>query len=171
MSVNVKAAARRELHFETLDDILADAEQVTAGPHHATGNWTAAQNLWHVAFTIGMLGRGLDQSFPLPMKVLGRVLRTFKMHVKPIKPGLNPPSKVAAVFHPPEETTLDAALQKLRDEIAYANENGMPHPSPLFGKLPPDQAVAMQCRHAELHLGFIHPTPEAAMPTASSTDR
>ena len=160
MTVNTKTAERRKLQFGSLDDILADAEAVTAGgtaDPPVTGNWTAAQNIHHVAFTVGMSNRGFDLPIPLPMKLFGRTLKLLGMHTKPINPGIKPPAKVAAAFAPPDDITVADALQKLRDEIAYAKEHGMTHPSPLFGKLSDDQWKTVHCRHAELHFGFIRP--------------
>ncbi len=156
MPVNVKKAERRELHFESLDEVLADAEAVT--PHAtATGNWTPPQIIDHVAFGIHMLNHGIDLKIPLPMKLFGRTLKAFGQHIAPMKPGIKPPAKIAAAFAPSSDITLEQAKQKLRDEIAYANQHGMHHPSPLFGKLTPEECVQMNCRHAEMHFGFIKP--------------
>ncbi|MEO0514718.1 MAG: DUF1569 domain-containing protein [Planctomycetota bacterium] len=156
MPVNVKKAERRELHFETLDEVLVDAEAVT-DQATATGNWTPPQIIDHVAFGVHMLNHGADFKVPLPMKMFGRVLKVFGAHTKPMKPGINPPAKVAAVFAPSPDITLEAAKQKLRDEVTYANQHGMHHPSPLFGKLTPEECIQMNCRHAEMHFGFIKP--------------
>jgi len=156
--VNVKTAERRTLHFDTLDDIVRDVETVTAGPHHVTGNWTAAQNIWHVAHTVALSNRGFDFKVPLPMKLIGRTLKLLGMHTKPINPGINPPAKVAAAFAPPHDVALEMAIAKLRDEVQYARTHGMNHPSPLFGKLSHDTWIQTHCRHAELHLSFIAPS-------------
>ncbi len=157
MPNNVKTAQRRPLHFDTLDDILADATAVTSGAHHVTGNWTAAQNIWHVAHTVGMSNRGFDFKVPLVMKLLGRTLKLLGLHTKPIKPGIKPPGRVAAAFAPPPDVSLEMAVAKLRDEITHAKAHGMHHPSPLFGKLSHAQWIQTHCRHAELHHSFIHP--------------
>ena len=157
MPANVKKAERRTLNFASLDDILADAEEVTSGPHRVTGNWTAAQNIWHVAHTVALSNRGFDFKVPLPMKLIGRTLKLFGMHTKSIKPGINPPAKVAAAFAPPPDVTLEMALAKLRDEVQHAKSHGMNHPSPLFGSLSNVTWVQVHCRHAELHHGFVHP--------------
>ncbi|MEM6459437.1 MAG: DUF1569 domain-containing protein [Planctomycetota bacterium] len=155
--INVKLSERRDLHFDSLAEVLADAEATAAASPRTTGNWSAGQVYHHVAFGIEMMSKGVDVPVTLRMKVFGRGLRLFGMHVKPIDPGINPPAKVAAVFRPPDDVTLEAGLQKLRDEIAYAQEHGLTHPSPLFGRMSADDAVAMQCRHAELHFSFVHP--------------
>ena len=159
MTVNIKTADRRVLKFDTLDDIVRDVEAIASGPHRVTGNWTAAQNIWHVAHTVAMSNRGFDFKVPLVMKLLGRMLKGLGMHTKPIKPGFNPPGKVAAAFAPPPDVSLEMAVAKLRDEVAYAKAHGMHHPSPLFGKLTHEQWTQLHCRHAELHHSFIHPNP------------
>ncbi|MEM9915968.1 MAG: DUF1569 domain-containing protein [Planctomycetota bacterium] len=156
MAVNVKQAERRELHFDTLDEVLADAEAVTDSST-ATGNWTPPQIIDHVAFGVHMLNHGIDLKIPLPMKLLGRIMKKFGMHTKPMNPGIKPPAKVAAAFAPDPDITLEQAKQKLRDEVAYANEHGMHHPSPLFGQMTPEECIQMNCRHAELHFSFIRP--------------
>jgi len=160
MAVNVKKADRRQLRFASLDDILADAEAVTAGgavTPAVTGNWTAAQNIHHVAFTVRISSRGADFRIPLPIRMVGRALKFVGVHTRPIKPGVNPPAKIAAAFAPPPDISIADAWQKLRDEITYAKEHGMTHPSPLFGKLSHDDWIKAHCRHAELHFGFIRP--------------
>lgn len=154
--INVKKAKRRTLHFESFDEVLAEAESFT-DDWTTTGNWTAAQNVYHVAFGIQMLNHGCEMSAPLGMKIFGRLLKLFGMHIKPIQPGIKPPKKITEAFWPPEDVSLDEAKAKLRDEIAYAKEHGMHHPSPLFGKLTPDEALKINLRHAELHFSFVHP--------------
>lgn len=151
---NVKTASRRKLHFDDLDQLLADAEAVTESST-ATGNWTPAQIIHHVAFGIKMLNHGIDLKVPLPMKIFGRTMKAFGLHVKPIKPGINPPAAIAAAFAPPADVTLEEAKRILREEVAFAEENGMNHPSPLFGRMSPADCVQMNCRHAEMHFGFI----------------
>ncbi len=154
---NVKTAERRKVHFENLDEILQDAKAVTAGPHRVTGNWTAAQNIHHVAWTIGASNNGFDIKIPLAMKLFGKTLRVLGKHLKPINPGINPPKKVAEAFAPPDQVTLDDALGLLDKEVEAAKNGGMTYPSPLFGDLSPEEWEAVHCRHAELHLSFIHP--------------
>ena len=157
MPVDVKQAERRELHFESLEDILADAQTITAGPHRTTGNWSAPQILHHVTFLIDAMNHGSKLSLPLPIRVVGRVLKLLKFHRREMKPGLNPPPAVARRFAPPPDLSLDEALQHMRTQIEFAQKHGMKHPSPMFGKLPHAEAVAMHCRHAELHQSFILP--------------
>ncbi|MEM6552889.1 MAG: DUF1569 domain-containing protein [Planctomycetota bacterium] len=148
---------RRTLHFDTLDQIVADAEAVTNQPHHHVGNWTPAQIIEHVTIAMRIGNHGVDWTVPLPIRLFGWFMKKTGATRKPIKPGFTPPTNIAKHFAPPEDITLDTALQNLRDEVAYANANGMHHPSPLFGKLTPAQWIDLHCRHAELHFSFIVP--------------
>jgi len=158
MPVNVKQAPRREMRFDTLDDVLADAEAVTAGPHHSTGNHSAAEILWHVAYFIDKPVTGFGFTAPLPVRLLGKTLKTLGFANKPIKPGLNPPANIERRFWPGPEVTLDQARAYLRLAVEAAREpDRMTHPSPVFGKLTDAQWRTLNRRHAELHLSFIHP--------------
>ena len=158
MEVDVKQAQRRTLHFDHLREVLADAEAVTAGEFMTTGNWSAAQILYHVAYLMDVMNHGKPMPLPWPVKLVGRGLRVMGVHRKPYKPGVKPPAKVVAMFSAPPDTTLPEALDYLRQQIADAeSETGLKHPSPLFGPMSRADAVAMHCRHAELHFSFIVP--------------
>ena len=41
--------------------------------------------------------------------------------------------------------------------IERAGSQRMKHPSPVLGKLSHEQWEQLHCRHAELHLSFLHP--------------
>ncbi len=158
MPINTKQATRRELRFEKIDDILADARAVTAGPHHATGNHSPAEIIHHVAYFIDKPVTGFGFTAPLVMRLFGRALRLMGRATAPIAPGLNPPRAVAQRFWPEPGVTLDDAMAYLARSVDAAREPGrMRHPSPLFGRLSHEQWIALNCRHAELHLSFIHP--------------
>ncbi len=161
MPVNLKQAPRRELHFTSLDDILADVEAVTAGPHHTTGNHSATELVWHVAYFIDKAATGFGYRAPLPLWLLGHALKPLGIVNRPMKPGIRPPRSLDRRFWPGPSVTLDAARDYLRRAIAAAKEPGrMTHPSPVLGKLTHDQWQTLHCRHAEMHLSFIHPDPE-----------
>jgi len=158
MPNNVKQAQRRDLHFQSLDDILADAEAIAAGPHHTTGNHSAGELFHHVAVPIDGAVHGFKFSAPLPMRLFGRTLKLLGKAAAPFNPGINPPRSVLPHFWPAERITTEQGLDTLRAAIDAARAPGsMTHPSPLFGRLTHDQHVAMNCRHAELHFSFIHP--------------
>ncbi|NRA58278.1 MAG: DUF1569 domain-containing protein [Phycisphaerales bacterium] len=148
---NAVDAPRRELRFETMQDILADAESIAAGPATTLGNWTAAQNIEHVRLLVHMSRVGADFMMPWPVRVLGRLLKTRFLRSS-FKPGL----KTADVFQPPAEITMDEAIAAFRTEIGLASEAGaMSEPSPFLGKMTHEEWVQLHCRHAEHHFGYV----------------
>lgn len=74
MSVDTKhAAGRRELHYGSLDELLADAEQIAAGPYKTIGNWTYGQILTHLTEAMESTLDGFSFRAPLPMRVVVRL--------------------------------------------------------------------------------------------------
>ncbi len=49
-----KVSGRRELHFTSLDEILADAQRLAAGQYRQLGNWSLGQATTHLARTMKM---------------------------------------------------------------------------------------------------------------------
>lgn len=156
--MNQPNRTRRELHFENLDQILTDAVEITSGGYTTTGQWTGAQIITHVAGLIGVANRGADFAVPLPLRIVGRLLKP--LHARPLKPGITMPKMARPSLAPPTDTTLDQAITLLRNEVNEANNKPMSYPSPIFGRLTHDQWVALHCRHAELHFSFIRPASE-----------
>jgi len=157
MSVNTKTAPRRELHFDSMQQVLDDAESVTSQPHETTGNWSSGQIITHVGELIDVSLHGTDAKMPLPLRVMGRLLRPWLLS-RPIKPGLTIPKAMRPKFTPPPDVPLDQAMERFRVLCKQANEPGtMTHRSPLLGPMSHDDWVKMHCRHAELHFSFIQP--------------
>ncbi|BAM02753.1 DUF1569 domain-containing protein [Phycisphaera mikurensis] len=158
---------RRNLHFQKLDDLVADARAVALHPHETTGNWNASQILLHVAALIGVANRGTDVRLPLPVRLVGKALRAFGIHRREIRAGIKAPPALMAENDANACVPVEEAVATLEREVAEAQAKPMSHPSPLFGKLSHDDWVALHCRHAELHFSFLQPTPDpvAGAPT------
>ena len=154
---------RRELHFETLDDLVADARAVALHPHETTGNWNASQIVLHVTDLIGLANHGPDVRLPLPVRLLGKVLRLFGMHHRPMPSGVKAPSFLDADLEAHAQVPVEEAVATLEREVAEAHATPMSHPNPLFGPLTHAQWVTMHCRHAELHFSFLRPIPELCL--------
>ena len=73
-----------------------------------------------------------------------------------IKPGLPVPKKLSGL-RPDKDVKWDDALADLRGNIQRigAGER-MTAVSPLFGRMTHEDWVRLHCRHAELHLSFVH---------------
>lgn len=150
---------RLDLTFNSLDEILAYVESLPAGGLTATGNWTPAENVEHLSRAIGFCTHGFPPGkppvlqkiiFSTVFKVLSRKLLMMKL-----KPGLKFPGGLE-YFAPEKGVAWDEAVRRLEQNIADAKAKKMTHPSPVAGRLSHEQWTLLHCRHAELHLGFIH---------------
>jgi hypothetical protein len=123
---------RRALHFRTMEDILEDIEGLGEDESavRSTGNWTPAQNLWHVTYFIDGSIDGLDFTAPWFMRVMAKLFKT-KILGNPFKPGFKLPQNMASAI--PEESVT--------------------WPDAVAGY---EQWEQLHCRHAELHFSFIH---------------
>lgn len=157
-----KVAPRRKLQFHTLHEILRDVEQLGAVTSEtgesicADGNWTPAQIVEHVTFLIDGTIDGFDFTVPLLIRVLARPFKK-RILTKPMKPGVKLPARMNVLL-PDPETTWEDAVSALRDVIARIDSGErMTQPSPLLGAMTHEDWVNLHCRHAEMHLSFMHP--------------
>ena len=150
-----KVTDRRRLSFRSLDDIQADVEALDGSAIRTTGNWTAAQIVQHVTDVITLSVDGFGFKVALPLRVLGRSLRSQALS-KPMRPGFNVPPAMRARL-PSDHLAFEQAVASLRETIGRAKSERMTKASPLLGALTHEQWVQFHCRHAEMHLSFIHP--------------
>jgi len=146
---------RRELSFRTYDDILREAERLVAGPHRTAGNWTLGQILVHLALPMHRSIDGFGFSLPIPLRWVMPLFRR-RFLTKGLPAGV-PLRGGGAVFLPPEDVPSDRGLEELRGAIDRLRRDPTRHPSPIIGRLTLAQWEQFHCRHAELHLSFVHP--------------
>ncbi len=149
----------RRLQFNTVDDLRAEIERIVAseqaGTLRRTGNWTAGQAFGHLAAWINFAYDGYPMK--LPWFIRPFVRRKLKQYLAGrMDAGVRIPRVAGGTYGtevlPTEEgaARLRAALGRLEREPARCD-------SPAFGKLPEEQRIKLNLRHAELHLGFLHP--------------
>lgn len=159
--VNTKAALRRDLRFDSLDDLTAELDRLDAA-HAAsnlghTGNWTPGEILDHLGNFWGCSLDGFGSSrCPAVLRVFASIL--FKKQAvagRPPPPGLKIP-KAAPQFAPGEGVTYEQGAENLRTCIDRVRRGDAYVPeSPLFGKLTPDEWTRLNLGHCALHLSFI----------------
>ncbi|XAL98141.1 DUF1569 domain-containing protein [Phycisphaeraceae bacterium D3-23] len=151
---------RRDLTFNSLDEVLADIKALPAEGLTAAGKWTPAENVEHVSKAIGYTVHGFPDCkpskiqkvlFTTMVKLFGRKMLTMKL-----SPGIKFP-KGMEFFEPEKGVAWDEAVRRLEQNIADAKTKKMTHPSPVAGDLGHEKWTLMHCRHAELHFSFIHP--------------
>lgn len=157
-AIDTKYASRRALRFTSIDDLLAEVARIEAadgsGALQRSGNWTAGQNFGHLASWINYAYEGYPfQSPPWFVRFMLRMMKGRYLR-KGMPQGVRIPGAAEGTWGTEPLTTaegaqrLRAALQRLRSEPAR-------HPSPAFGPMSHEDRIALNLRHAELHLGFL----------------
>ena len=150
-----KVTDRRRLSFRSLDDIQADVEALDGAAVRTTGNWTAAQIVQHVTDVITLSVDGFGFRLALPLRVLGRLLRSQALR-RPMRPGFNVPAAMRARL-PSDQLPFEQAVASFCQAIGRAESERMTVASPFLGPMTHEQWVQLHCRHAEMHLSFVHP--------------
>ncbi len=154
-----KVKERRELRFETIDDCLAEVDRIAEadrrGELKTLGNWTAGQNLSHLAAWVeyGWDGYPMGKP-PLPVRLvmrfmLGRILK------KGMTAGVKIPGIEGGTLGA-ERMETQVAVERYRAALNRLKSGEQAnYDSPAFGKMDHATRVQLNLRHAELHLGFL----------------
>jgi hypothetical protein len=152
-----KVTNRRTLHFNDLDEIQADVEQLAKGRIRTLGNWTPGQLLSHLARLMNKSIDGFEAGPPWFIRLMGPLF--FKPWVlnKGMAPGFQLKGKMAEELLCPATTPLEQGLDEFRRAVTRLKASAVRAPSPFLGKLTMDEWTRLHCRHAELHLSFLVP--------------
>jgi hypothetical protein len=150
-----KVQNRRPLHFEKIEDILRDVEQLNHGPVKALGNWSGGQILRHLAIVMNgsIDGSGMRLNWFLRLMgwmMKGRILR------KGMPPGFQLKGKTAEALVPPA-TSWEEGLEMFRQAIRRQQTESKREPSAFLGAMTREEWDQLHCRHSELHLSFLVP--------------
>lgn len=154
-----KVTDRRTLRFSTIDDLLKDVDRLVAadraGKLRHTGNWTAGQAMGHLATWINFAYEGYPDHPPwfirMFLKLKRRKYITVGMDAGVRIPGIQGGTRGTEAMSTQEGADrLRKALQRLQSEPAK-------YGSPAWGPMSPEDRIALNLRHAELHLSFQHP--------------
>lgn len=161
-TVDVRSAPRRDIYYNTLDDLAADLDRIEAaidaGTISSTGNWSPGQNMQHVGLLIKGAYDGIPFSMPAPVRFLARLFLMNKVRhqEKPPPAGLIKLPKSAAFLQPDPDITDRQGLEFLRAQLERIRSGErMTNPSPLLGRMTHDDWVNLHRKHASLHLSFI----------------
>jgi Protein of unknown function (DUF1569) len=146
---------RRQLHFDTLDDMLAEVERLNQGEVQALGNWSPGQVLRHLVIVMNGSLDGIDHRAPWYIRAIGKVIKQ-RMLKKAMPAGFNLPPKALAVLGPPSTEWADGVRQ-FRDAVKRLKAEPQRHPHPVLGALTREEWDQLHCRHSEMHLSFLTP--------------
>lgn len=151
----------RELHFDSLDQAIAEVERLASGEVKTTGSYTFAQIVNHLATTFDVgSGRKTATGIPFHMRMMATLFRGFLLS-GPIKPGFKLPSKAQDFFWSTEDLSLDEQVAYFREAAQHFMSLETYPKHPVFGKLGPEKSLQLQCGHCAMHLGFVHPVTES----------
>jgi len=150
-----KVTERREVHYDSFDELLADAERLANGNVKTVGNWTLGQIFKHLAQTMHSSIDGTDMKLPWLMKQFFRLfMNKEKMLSKPVPPGYKIPKQGEAQFSPDRGISTEDGLTSLRTAIERYRTEPSRAEHPAFGQLTGEEWDKLNLRHAELHMSF-----------------
>jgi hypothetical protein len=154
-----KVSNRRILRFESLDQVLAEAERLVeaerAGKLRKLGNWTLGQIFGHLAAWADFSYNGTPLKPPFFVRWILR-LRKKKFLYGPMRPGVHIPRVEGGTLATAPMDTAEAhdRLRRVLERLKTEPPNA---PNSIFGQMTHEEWIAINLRHAELHLGFLVP--------------
>jgi hypothetical protein len=160
MPVNTgKVAGRRTLRFDSIDEALADVERLVtaerAGRLKRLGNWTLGQTLGHLATWAEYAYTGAPIKAPFFVRWILR-LRKRKYLYGSMPSGVRIP-RVEGGTLGTDLVALEEGRERFRRAMERLKKEPPTAPSPVFGLLTHEEGIALNLRHAELHLSFFIP--------------
>lgn len=159
MTVDTKSAqGRRQVHYESLDDLLQDAQSLAAGEVEMRGNWSLGQILKHLAGALETSIDGNPFMLPAPLRWVGGTFLKRKFLTTPLSPGFKVPRRAAALK--PDPTSTEDGLAALKHAIERLKHEQHREQHPMLGRLSIDEWNQFHLRHAEMHMSFAVPAGE-----------
>jgi len=146
---------RRQPHFDKLEDILADVEQLNRGNIKSLGNWSSGQILHHVSTVMNQSIDGSPIQFSLILRIFGKIMKARVLN-KGMPPGFQLKGRAAEILVP-RATTWESGLAEIRHAIHRLQSEPNRAPSPFLGAMTREEWDKLHCRHCELHLSFLVP--------------
>ncbi|MEE2990645.1 MAG: DUF1569 domain-containing protein [Planctomycetota bacterium] len=159
MTVNTsKVEGRRDIRYESLEDVFADARRCADGGWTTNGNWSISQIYHHLSVALHAGIDGVGFRIFWPKRLLARVFLKKKYLAEGIPPGFKIPGRMKQLE--PTEMPIEDALAQLANAIERYQGNPKRAPHPLFGQFTDEESDQFQLRHAELHMSFIVPAED-----------
>ena len=152
-----KVRDRRQIEYDSLQQLLDDAEHLASAGHLTLGNWTLGQVLAHLAAGMNMSIDGFKMKVPLPARIIGPLFLKRRFLKRGMPAGFQLPPSAKSLL-PDEATSVEDGLQQLRKAVGRLESETARSPHPVFGSMSREESDRMQLRHAELHMSFVIPT-------------
>ena len=149
---------RRQLRFDSFEEIRGDVNSLVSMKVRTLGNWTLPQILEHLARSMDMAIDGADFKSGWAIRQLGKLMKK-RVLKNPMSAGFKLPKHAASLV--PDELPLDKALTHFRTALKRLEAETARSPHPVFGEMTLEESNLLQLRHAELHLSFVAPEEES----------
>lgn len=154
MSATAAAIQRRTIRYNSLAEILDDAERLASGKFRTLGNWSFGQILEHMARSMNCSIDGFGFQAPwFARKLIAPFVKNSFM-TKTMRAGFKLPESGKALI-PPSPVSVETGLEHLRQAFRRFDRELRRAPHPLFGPLASQEWVSIHQRHAELHMSFV----------------
>lgn len=162
MPINTaRVRGRRKLDYGSYEELLADAERLSASPATVLGNWSLGQILKHLAIVYQCSIDGFPARFPWLFRTAARLVRGIILKA-PMPAGFALKPDAASVMAPGPTSTQDG-LADLRAAIARLARESHRVMHPIFGRLTEAEWTQLNLKHASLHMSFVLPHASSAL--------
>lgn len=146
---------QRDLHFDSINEVIAELDRLERSGCTPGGNWDFAQVCNHLSYFIEGSLDGHKFKVPWIFKVLfGRLVLKRILTQRKMKTGVFTPQKPL----PTPGADPKVAADRLRKALIRTRDHaGEFIPSPFFGYLTPDQSRELTVIHCAHHLAFLQP--------------
>ena len=152
---------KRNLKFNSFDEMFADMEHLLDCGYTASGNWNLSQTCGHVG---NWMSYPVD-GFPVPPIFMRPIFWIMKVTVgqsmkrKILAEGFKGGMPTAPESVPAADKNSDSqAVEDLKATVARVSSySGDLHPSPLFGPMDLETLKKVTLLHAEHHLAYLEP--------------
>jgi hypothetical protein len=117
------------------------------------GNWTLGQSFGHLAAWINYAFDGYPIKIPWFVRLIAPLIKKRFIN-SPMRAGSRIPRVNEGTFGLVPLSTYDG-LEAFKNACARLKGTAPSQPNPLLGKLTHEEWIAMNLRHAELHLSFF----------------
>ena len=147
---------RREVRYESYQDLLAEIEQLLGGDVRTLGNWSLGQVLKHLAETMHASIDGAPYRAGLLRRVTGPWLLRDQFLNRGMPAGFRLPACASEALIP-GPTDGEAGLAALRRALYRLRAETDRAAHPVIGRLSIEEWDRCHLRHAELHMSFLLP--------------
>jgi hypothetical protein len=157
MSSSAATVSRRQVRYQSFDEVLADAQRAVQDRAGTTGQWSLGRILEHLAIANEKTIDGFHFLAPLPVRIIAGTFLKKRFIKRGLKPGFRL-SKKAEQILVPGEIDPNQALDHLRRSVKRLQAETERSLHPFFGRVTLDESNRLNLRHAELHMSFVKAT-------------